>query len=60
MWKLGRLPQARLHDMFDAVQLKSIDSQLVQARNVAQSLRGNKLWPDEDNDKADDTPSSKK
>jgi hypothetical protein len=59
LWQLGRLPEARLEGMFDAVQRKAIDSQLAQARNLAQSFRNNKLWPGEDDENPDDSPKDK-
>jgi hypothetical protein len=51
LWQLSRLPDEKMRLLFDDVQRKAIDVQLQQAQNVAQSLRGNKLWP---GDEADD------
>jgi hypothetical protein len=56
LWQLSQLPEEKLRVLFDDVQRKAIDSQLQQARNMAQSFRGNKIWPGNEDDENDDKP----
>jgi hypothetical protein len=58
LWQLSRLPDSRLEGLFDKAQRKAIDGQLNQARSVAQSLRGQKLWPGDEQDEKEEKPAS--
>jgi hypothetical protein len=44
-WQLDKVPHERFRPKFDAIQLKFLDAQLQQARNVARSMQRNKQWP---------------
>lgn len=56
LWQLGRLPEAKLHGLFDDVQRKAIEPQLTQAQGVAASLRATQLWPGDETDEKVDKP----
>jgi hypothetical protein len=59
-WQLDKVPHERFRPKFDAIQLKFLDNQLQQARNVARSMQRNKQWPGNEDVEDDDKPAKSK
>ncbi len=54
--QLDKVPHERFRPKFDAIQLKVLDSQLQQARNMARSMQRNKQWPGYEGADDDENP----
>jgi hypothetical protein len=55
-WQLDRIPHEKYEPKFDAIQWRFLNTHLTQARNVAQNLRRNKLWPGDEAADEEDKP----
>ncbi len=59
LWQLGRLPEEKFRPLFDDVQVKFLDRQLIQAKGMAQSLRQMKVWPGDAEDEIEKPAAAK-